>query len=364
MEFVAAPVLSLDASICNWMLRSLPEQISCIHLDGDDIRVGDWSGNLICWDKEGDMKWSFDGPDRVSSIAVSENFQVACMGLELVAIDNDGRQLWSKKLEGSADAVVIGNDGIIHAISSVFDIEHGDFMESAYWRFNFEGEEQSVQRFDERPWHMSLIDGKACLGLGRPRCGLLVFSDEGEGEWFELSEDDPVSCGVYGRSATLFGHANGSVSRLIKSKVENLIKLNDGIKTVICTSEGFAALEEDGNLSSFNSKAEEKGKQQFPTSSGVCDSFSPVSEDGGLWLINGNDVQVLDYHCENILQLNFPSEVSSIKGSENLAIIGTQKGEIYVFEKEMLARRMKATEFTSNSKQDLRDKLRNLRNKK
>jgi hypothetical protein len=193
---------------------------------------------------------------------------------------------------------------------------------------------------------------------------LLVFSDEGEGEWFELSEDDPVSCGVYGRSATLFGHANGSVSRLIKSKVENLIKLNDGIKTIICTSEGFAVLEEDGNLSSFNSKVEEKGKQQFPTSSGVCDSFSPVSENGGLWLINRNDVQVLDYHCENILQLNFSSEVSSIKGNENLMIIGTQKGEIYVFEKEMLARRMKATELTSNSKQELRDKLRNLRNKR
>ena len=364
MEFVAAPVISLDASICNWMLRSLPEQISCIHIEGNDIRVGDWSGNLICWDKDGDMKWSFDGPDRVSSIAVSEDFQVACMGLELVAIDNNGRQLWSKKLEGSADEVIIGQNGIIHAISSVFDIEHGDFMESAYWRFNFEGEEQSVQRFDERPWHMSIIDGKACLGLGRPRCGLLVFSDEGEGEWSELSEDDPVSCGFSGKNATFFGHANGSVSRLIKSKIENLIKLNDGIKTVICTSEGFAALEEDGTLSSFNSKAEEKGKQQFPTSSGLCDSFSTVSGDGGLWLINGKDVQVLDYHCENILQLNFPSEASLINGNENLAIIGTQKGEIYVFEKEMLTRRMKTTESASNSKQNLREKLRNLRNKK
>ena len=80
--------------------------------------------------------------------------------------------------------------------------------------------------------------------------------------------------------------------------------------------------------------------------------------------MNGNNVQVLDYHCENILQLNFPSETSLINGNENLAIVGTQKGEIYVFEKEMLARRMKTTESASNSKQDLREKLRNLRNKK
>ena len=115
-------------------------------------------------------------------------------------------------MEGSADLLCCHNGQIV-ATSSVYDIEHGDFMESAVWHFSLDGELIEVTRMDERPWFLHSGENLT-LALGRPKCGLLV-----DGEHRELPSSSPVMCGLAGRENILLGHADGTISSFNGEKI-------------------------------------------------------------------------------------------------------------------------------------------------
>ena len=180
------------------MIRDLGQPVSAIDLEEDSVIAGGWDGALRKWNGDGDLIWKAQCSDRIESILRIEEMVVVTSGLQISCL-RAGKILWSAALEGSADLLAFHNGEII-ATSSVYDIEHGDFMESAIWRFSLEGDLLNVERMDERPWFLDSND-KLLLGLGRPKCGILV-----DGEHQNLPTDSPVTCGLYGRENVLFGH--------------------------------------------------------------------------------------------------------------------------------------------------------------
>jgi outer membrane protein assembly factor BamB len=113
------------------MVRSLGESVSMVNvMENGDVFAGGWDGHLIRWDEEGTILWTAQTGNRISAIAVSDQAIVVTSGLHLVALDpHTGEQYWKVALEGSADDVRWW-DGSILAVSSVYDIEHNDFIES------------------------------------------------------------------------------------------------------------------------------------------------------------------------------------------------------------------------------------------
>ena len=110
-------------------------------------------------------------------------------------------------------------------LSSVYEIEVGDYTESSIWRFNRSGELGKRWVIPERSWFIGLHRGKVILGLGRPRCGILSI-DGDDTEHFEIGDGDPIVCGDYKkqdceRAVAILGHSSGAVS-LVEEHTEKL----------------------------------------------------------------------------------------------------------------------------------------------
>ncbi|MDP6870167.1 MAG: hypothetical protein QGI21_05290 [Candidatus Poseidoniaceae archaeon] len=195
----------MDLAGAAWMVREIGQPISAIYLCEDGrIIAGGWDGNLSVWDSDGNNLLSIECGDRIETIATLENRIIVTSGLNLVCI-LDKTIDWKFPLEGSADLLIIVDKQIV-ATSSVYDIEHGDFMEGAIWKFSSNGELISVNRIDERPWFVA-HETNLIVGLGRPRCGILI--DE---KHSLLPTESPVTCGYSKDKDIFFGHADGSLS--------------------------------------------------------------------------------------------------------------------------------------------------------
>ena len=167
----------MDLNGATWMVRQLEQPVSMVHLDEHNgVFAGGWDGRLTHWDEAGEHVWTAQTNDRVSALALNEDLAVVASGLHIVALDRaTGEERWSMALEGSADAVMWWQGNVV-AVSSVYDIEHNDFIESAIWRFSPDGDLQWVERMDERPWTLIEVDDRLLAGLGRPGCGHLDVS--------------------------------------------------------------------------------------------------------------------------------------------------------------------------------------------
>ena len=358
--------VELDGEACAWMVRRLPEMVSCIYLHEDLVIAGDWSGFLSCWSKEGDQRWKFNGPDRVSSIVIVEERIIATMGLELISLSlDDGSLMWRHELEGSADEVRVSPDGeTIHATSSVFDIEHGDFMESAYWRFNFDGDLIAVNKFDERPWHISVSEERVILGLGRPRCGMLVYDGDDE-KWLELVEDDPVSCGAQAKKATLFGHSKGSLTKVDGEEIRTISNLGKGINKVIPTKVGLAVLDEEGGLHILDDEGRVLSESIEKSFNEITDSFSPGGGEHAIWVSDNESIHAMDMDCQILLSITVAQRPSALVSRGDTLALGLADGTIYLFVEELLQRRFGATSEPSEGddslRRILRERLRRLR---
>ena len=135
------------------MVRELGEAVSCtLLLEDNSLLVGGWDGRIKYWSDEGDIIWEAQTPNRISSMVVQGECVYVTSGLHLVCLkQSNGEQVWDMALEGSADAVVSTATCIL-AVSSVYDIEHNDFIESAIWAISFDGELLQTHRMAERPW--------------------------------------------------------------------------------------------------------------------------------------------------------------------------------------------------------------------
>ena len=355
----------MDATSCAWMVRSMPDRVSCIHIIDGSIIAGDWSGGLACWSLEGETLWEFSGPDRVSSIDVDSEHVVVSMGVDILLLSlEDGIELWRKELEGSADEAVILENSGVHAISSVFDIEHGDFMESAYWHYSTDGELQSVFKFDERPWFFDVNNERALMGLGRPRCGILVVED-GELEWQELIDDDPVSCGIRVGNEIIIGHSKGGLSTIDSKGESKSLDLEIGIEEIVAKPSGLVVSSESklhhlSNDESLSPWSEAINVREFTT------SFSPIGEVAAVWGIIGTTLSAFAETGERAATLSFSSPPCSVSGDGGLLVVGTEKGDLYVFQRELLCRRVASSESqeintVDSQRSSLMEKLRKLR---
>ena len=163
---------NMDLTQSTWMVRDLEQAVSdVLLLEDDSVIAGGWDGAIKYWSAEGDTVWSIETPNRISCLTIESDKLYATSGLHLLKIDlKTGHIDWQIGLEGSADAVVVTQKCVI-ASSSVYDIEHNDFLESAIWSVSFEGEVLETHRMDERPWTLQLSELDVIAGLGRPKIG-------------------------------------------------------------------------------------------------------------------------------------------------------------------------------------------------
>ncbi|MGA0380108.1 MAG: hypothetical protein ACO3NJ_04805 [Candidatus Poseidoniaceae archaeon] len=221
----------MDLSTCTWMVRELGEAVSCTALlDDDSLLVGGWDGTIKHWSEAGDLIWECKTPNRISSIAIQSDCMYATSGLHIVCIElSTGKISWDLALEGSADAVITTRNCVL-AASSVYDIEHNDFIESAIWSISFDGDVLSTHRMDERPWTLCIHGDGAIAGLGRPLNGYLLL--DVNGDLLEQNKDweSPTICSTAGANP-VFGLADGSVRSMdgalvaaMQSAVNNVVE--------------------------------------------------------------------------------------------------------------------------------------------
>lgn len=339
---------NMDLRGATWMVRSLGESVSMVHvMENGDVFAGGWDGHLIRWDEEGNVRWTAQTGNRISALAVNEQAVVVTSGLHLVALDpGTGEQRWKVALEGSADDVRWWNDALL-AVSSVYDIEHNDFIESALWKFDVDGECLWVERMDERPWSVLELGDECYAGLGRPRCGWLTLSDEPPFEHHLPPTSYPVMSGVSGRERLLFGQTDGSV---VDHKSTVLSTESGAVEHLNLLSQGFAASTDEGHLAVRSDEGklrwESKGDPITAQHRGLI-----ADETNLFWVARASEVtgqlSVYDSGDGSILASTALSRVRSISSTETRTAVGCDDGEVLVWDSTLLARRLNQ-ESTSN----------------
>ena len=340
----------MDLIQAAWMIRDLGQPVSAIDLEEESVIAGGWDGALRKWNGDGDLIWKTQCSDRIESILRVEDLVVVTAGLHISCL-KDGEIIWNKALEGSADLLALHNGDIV-ATSSVYDIEHGDFMESAIWRFSLDGELIDVERMDERPWFLDSND-KLLLGLGRPKCGILV-----DGEHQILPVDSPVTCGLYGRENVLFGHANGAITSL---GGEIIAEESSSVESITCVEKGFVAALESGVLIAKTPSSsvlwEASGAQVSTQVAGFDDMHWCGRWDSSVGMV---EVRDSEGSLQTVAETTRP-RVSDY--TENRIAFGFEDGQILVWEKGLFSRRIDQEKGEENSRKSaLAAKLRSLRN--
>jgi hypothetical protein len=340
----------MDLIQAAWVIRDLGQSVSALHIEKDaSIIAGGWDGALKKWDHEGAILWSTQCADRIESILVKNNLVIVTAGLQLTCIC-DGEILWSHALEGSANLLTFFNGQII-ATSSVYDIEHGDFMESAIWKFSLEGELIHVDRMGEKPWFIHPGE-ELIVGLGRPKCGVLIGEN-----YQDLATESPVTCGITGSMDIILGHADGTVSSIKGTQVS---KEAASIESLLCTKDGYIAALETGDLVARTSNGEEiwsSNGQQITTQAFGFNEMRWC----GRWQITSGSIEVRD--SKGDLITSAPTSRAQVSNSTEQRIgFGFEDGQILVWEKELFERRSNETTITTDGRRSaLAAKLRSLR---
>jgi len=331
-----------------WMVRDLGERPSSLHLADEYLYAGGWDGRLTCWHLEGERKWTVQLPDRIQEMVYRDGAVFLTSGLFVMRVSSgDGSVDWQVETEGSADSIVYDSEKEhILVTSSVYDVEHGDFMESACWRIeSTSGEILDVQRFTERPWHLSLQDGKARLGIGRPRGGILLVAENGDIEWNELGDESPVTCGADGLSRQLYGHANGSISRWNGTSATLITTREHQIETIACIPSGLLIGLENGIVEALTEVGEESWRRQFTGTiinalGGMTITGTPtawlqyrIASGGGLAVCNALD-------GGEIVEFKFNCSPTAIATSEQFSVVATENGDIFLIEAGLFQRRL------------------------
>ena len=332
------------------MIRDLGQPVSAIDLEEESVIAGGWDGALRKWNGDGDLIWKTQCSDRIESIIRIDDLVVVTSGLHISCL-RDGEIIWSEALEGSADLLAYFNEEIV-ATSSVYDIEHGDFMESAIWKFTLDGDLINVEKMDEKPWFLDSTE-KLILGLGRPKCGLIV-----NGKHKDLPTDSPVTCGLLAQGNVLFGHSNGVISSL-EGKI--ISEDSSSVESLTCIENGFVVALESGEIiaKKFDSEIIWKAEgAQLTTQVAGFDNMHWC----GRWDSGGGKVEVRNIAGELVaLAKTTRPRVSDF--SENRIALGFEDGQILVWEKGLFSRRINEEKGEENSRKSaLAAKLRSLRN--
>ena len=361
-----------------WLSRRMPAPVSSVNIIEDFFYAGDIDGNIYVWSLDGDLYWNTNSGDRVECISIANQHQppllFATVGVELICLEAEtGKLLWSYKLEGSSDNVVCNSTAtLIVATSSVFDVEHLDYMESACWKFDKKGNLLSVSRFDERPWYIGLLtSNKTIMGLGRPSCGAKLFLENNELLDLKITSKSPVTSGTSRGEDTILGHADGGITCIIGDKeVYHSENIDDSSTSFLASTDKYVLqVQESGNITFFhkNSKAwnldfnqnMERGVIGFcyEGSSTIWLTYR-IAEESIVEVLNADDKA-------KIFSFSISSRVRDIFSNDRFVIIGLEDGNVYVIESEQFTRRIKESinepinEETSYRREML-ERLRNL----
>lgn len=326
-----------------WMTRLLGEPVSALSIDeSNDIIAGGWNGVLSYWDCDGENSWSTNLPDRIGCITSNQEFVFATAGLHIVAVSRtSGELMWQFALEGSADEVII-HEGRVYATSSVYDIEHNDFIDSAVWCFTFDGNNLWTKHMDERPWSIFSDSNAVIIGLGRPKMGIAMINQGGEINYQQLASNSPVTFGKLIGNKPVFGHANGDVSSIngkITSIGEESIEgvLTDNQENLIIVAERSINCLTNDNSQLWSMKNIQPSGQAIGFEINNTQSFWYAHSDG----LNG---QLKIIYCDSGQQIAAMScsKISNIVSSSNRVVVGNEAGEILVWDAEMLNRRLES----------------------
>tara|TARA_B100000795_G_C22761484_1_gene423797 strand:- start:371 stop:1450 length:1080 start_codon:yes stop_codon:yes gene_type:complete len=357
----------MDLVASAWMTRSLGEPVASVTLEEDGtVLVGGWDGSFKRWNEQGDLVWSTQLNDRVNDVAVHDDCLVATAGLHLVCLERaTGEIRWSHPLEGSSDAVVV-HGGTVYAVSSVYDIEHNDFIESAVWSFGLDGVQNWIQRMDERPWTMMSFKGDLWIGLGRPRCGFALVQPDGTLVHSKGPVDSPVTSGDSNHDRILFGHADGTVS---DDTATTVYTLPSGVESVACVEGGSISADEQGTLHAHASKGDAGWTSKGHPVEAQCEGFAVKGElshwvarwsgmEGSLEILNGKDGSSIAE--DESMHVRFLQRLG------DRIVAGCENGDVHVWDADVFERRLSATSKSAPAdenprKSALQDKLRKLR---
>lgn len=317
----------MDLTQSAWMVRDLGQTVSALHICDDySIIAGGWDGKLCQWDSEGKLIWSTDCEDRIESILLIDENVIVTSGLHIVCVKN-GNQIWSHALEGSAD-MLVNHGGTIIATSSVYDIEHEDFMESAIWEFDIEGNLIEVNRIDERPWFIC-SSNQLVIGLGRPKCGILV-----DGEHVDNSINSPVTCGINGTDNILLGHADGTI---LLYPDKRLTKEESSIESIICSDYGFVSALENGKIVARKPNSDLIWVSKTGQVITQCIGFFSIHW-AGIWNGTEGSLELRDQDGKLLTSQTFSKPRVSMAHQDRIGF-GFDDGQIIVWEKDLFERR-------------------------
>ncbi len=351
----------MDLSSCTWMVRELGEPVSCIHmLDDASILVGGWDGSIKHWSEAGDLIWEAKTPNRVSSLVRRDGSIYATSGLHIVCLQaSTGVIQWDVALEGSADTVITTSECVL-AASSVYDIEHNDFIESAIWTISFDGDVLATHRMDERPWTLHPYKQGALAGLGRPLNGYLILG--ASGEILEQNKDweSPTICTTRGENP-VFGLADGSVRSMDGTLVGSM---QSAISNVIEHADGHVLAGDKGNIEFVDDDVRwnANGSEVVALSLGF-----DIDERGSCWVArwNGSKGEVIVHSIidgEQVASLDGHRVHDMTFNGQRIAV-GCENGQVFVWEKKLFQRRMQQPSQQQNdpSRSAMLEKLRALR---
>lgn len=359
----------MELEAAAWMVRSLGQCVSSLYQSQQgDLVAGGWDGRIRMWNSQGDVMWTAESGDRVSDITRHDDYLLATCGLHIMAFSySDGKILWQHALEGSADELVVHKKQVM-VISSVYDIEHNDFLESALWCYSLDGELQWVTRMSERPWTIFSSPKQLVIGLGRPRCGLAIIGQKGKLKYQDLATESPVMCGVNGKQKQLFGHADGTISN---QKGQLVSKQEQGIESLSCTPHGFVCALDSGVLSANDPDGEQMwsshGSQIVAQSVG-CEINGQNSHWNARWDGLKGHLEVRDCVSGEVLADMATSQVKAMQGNAQSIAIGCDDGQVILWQSELLSRRISedspaSKEALDPRKSALQAKLRALRDR-
>jgi len=349
-----------------WGIRELTSSIEAIFINEDLILAGDKEGYVGCWNHDGELLWKQEIGSRVENFTLTQKSNSANLflvaGLEICGLNSSsGEIIWRAELEGISDWVIVDEKhNQVIATSSVFDIEHYDFMEGACWRFTFDGELLDKHNMDEKAWHLYSNNDQVILGLGRPRNGMLTLEKDNY-EHINVNES-PICCGY----KNIFGHANGTISIFEKGEINSKKICNSSISNIMLQKELLYISNQSGQLYCKNKDEaiwEHYCSDELCLLSSVQSPkedliFASTRTDNGskLFLLNSNNGDVV-FSSET----NNPIRTSSAR--KNMLILGMNDGKIIILEMDLLLRRLnqKESDNSTSKRNEMLEKLRKLR---
>mgnify|MGYP001245266428 FL=1 len=356
-----------------WMERNLEASVSSVYIDDKKIIAGDWNGMLICWSRDGDTLWNAELGDRVAGIRLSqdENMLWCIAGRDALGLDyENGKIKWQIEFDGSTDLINLDEGGRAWIVSSVYDIELNDFIESTISLIDNAGNIVQQHILDERPWSIHPISkGKSMFGLGRPRGGILELIENKNGfqEKHESVNDAPVLCG----SNTIpyyVGQSNGMIIKIsadvndtsILHEFEaSIIDIENHDNEIIVSLDNhqIIVLDNKGSIISEN------------VTEGMSEKIKTLSENNRYWISTltdtGSTLELVNQKHDIMVKILAESRIRDIAHSNGISVVGLDDGRVIAIEQKMLGRRIEETQQSNEDgdgrRSDMRERLRNLR---